>query len=116
MTLPEVPADLWREALTLAASLGVLGLLVYALVAAAKHSLHALGADLGAAGWQVALRWTPILLGAALGLLPSVLGLPGAWPGLAGAVAGAFSRGVHRLVAKRWPDLALTKAAREWPE
>ena len=116
MTLPDLPPDLWRDAATLGTSLAVLGLLVYALVAAAKHSLHALGVDLCNPGWQVALRWTPILLGAALALLPGVVGLPGAWPGLAGAVAGAFSRGLHRMVAKRWPDLALTKRAREWPE
>jgi hypothetical protein len=112
VTLPGLPDDLWRLALVAGASVGGVGLVVYAAMAAMKHSLHALGYDLGRAGWQVALRWAPIGLGAGLAVLPGVVDLPGAWPALAGAGAGAWSRAIHRVVASRWPDFALTKSAR----
>lgn len=116
--MPPIPSELLTTWLTAAAHLVVLGAAIFGVVAALKHSAHALHWSCldGPAG-QVALRVGPILAGAAVG--PAVFAMPVAVAVLLGSIAGAQSRGLYRLARRvggeRIGALLMTSEHRERP-
>lgn len=98
--MPPIPSEILTVWLTAAAHLVVLGCAIFGVVAALKHSAHALHWSCldGPAG-QVVLRVGPLLAGAAVGPL-TFEGFPVAVAVLLGSIAGAQSRGLYRLARK----------------
>lgn len=98
--MPPISSELLTVWLTAAAHLVVLGCAIFGVVAALKHSAHALHWSCldGPAG-QVALRVGPILAGAAFGPV-TFEGFPITVAVLLGSIAGAQSRGLYRLARR----------------